>query len=150
MEVLYEDLVRSPSAELERVCDFIELDYSEQMLEYPDRASSLIRRTRVPEAHTNIGRPPVLGIRDWRDELSLSESVLLERLGGDLLAELGYPLKGRSLSEGGMLWLSAKARAVRGQWWLDHQQARLRARGHRRRMRLQVQLSRREASGPRD
>ena len=140
-EVHYEDLVAEPPAVLKKVCRFVALDYSAQMLEYPGGVQSLLRRAPVPEAHPNLSRDPLVNVRDWRSELTASQGALLERLGGDLLGELGYPLECSALGRRESAWLLGRERVVRGQGWLDQRLARLKTRALRLRSRVREHRS---------
>jgi hypothetical protein len=107
-EVHYETLVSEPEPILRRLCDFIELPYSPQMLEYhrtaaermaelgdwtrPDgtvvgRRDERLRiheRTQLPPNSDHVGR--------WRSELTPAELASVQRVAGPLLTQLGYEL----------------------------------------------------------
>jgi hypothetical protein len=109
LEICYESLISEPRLTLQKICDYIELPYSNQMLDYHKRAAlrlvehgprfdckgSLLvsqdqrfnqqRLTLIPPSVSRIGR--------WRREMSASELQEFEENAGDLLNELSYPRK---------------------------------------------------------
>ena len=89
LEVRYEDVVVDPRSALERVCAFIELEFTDRMLDYGPRARATIRvqdRARESTALT----PPVAGLRDWRSEMPSRDVAAFEAIAGAMLSELGY------------------------------------------------------------
>jgi len=90
MEVRYEDLVEEPESSLRRVCTFIELPFDAAMLRYFDRADELTASFKHPEQHRHLSLPPVVGLRDWRTEMSQQDVLTFEVIAGDLRSRLGY------------------------------------------------------------
>lgn len=103
LEVRYEELVLTTEPTLRRICEFIELPWHPQMLDYfhtaDERLEELVtadgRRQRDVEErrgkHAWTRRPPDAGhIGRWRDELSRTDRAEFENLAGALLRELGY------------------------------------------------------------
>lgn len=89
--VKYEDFVSAPEPHLRRVASFLEIDYEPAMAEgsgnqdgVPVREFAWKRDALDPINANRIER--------WRKELSPREVAVLERLGGDALKRLGYPL----------------------------------------------------------
>jgi hypothetical protein len=108
LELRYEDLLQEPEATLKRVCSFVSLDFSGNMLLYhihtPDRLREHLTRSLVT-GHVLISheerlrqqagtmRPPDLDrIEVWRRDMDLGEVLIFQRVAGDLLKDLGYPL----------------------------------------------------------
>ena len=87
LEVFYEDLVREPGDALRRICAFADLPYAEQMLGYAGEVdvSAKPHQQRLRQA-------PTPGVRDWRSQMARNDALAFERIAGDVLAELGYPL----------------------------------------------------------
>ncbi|MEL6348389.1 MAG: sulfotransferase [Myxococcota bacterium] len=85
-EVRYEDLLADPTEEVERLCQFIGVDFSPEMLEL----------SRAPE---NIGdaRGRRTIKRDnaekWRTKMDPGKRRLIERIAGDVLRSLEYPVE---------------------------------------------------------
>ncbi|HEU4430059.1 MAG TPA: sulfotransferase [Myxococcota bacterium] len=93
IEVRYEDLVRNPRGELTRICDFLDVDYSPGMLEYPARSTYEAPDPRV--------------IARWRKKLSVRELTWLER-------EIGAELRARSYAPSRVpaAWIPAPRRVA--------------------------------------
>ncbi len=102
LEVRYESLVDDPETELRGICNFAALPYEQAMLEYTGSVDV------SDKAHQqSLRKPPTPGLRDWRTEMSADDITAFERIAGDLLMELGYPL---SKSETFRLSVPARAR----------------------------------------
>jgi Sulfotransferase family len=109
MELRYEDLVREPEPQLRRICEFAEIDYDERMLRYhelvtervaaevppqeiaPDgRVVATEERLRIME---NVSKPPDPSRIDrWKTDMPDSDQRTFERIAGERLRELGYPV----------------------------------------------------------
>jgi hypothetical protein len=89
LELRYEDLVESPTGELRRVCVFLDLDFREGMLAYPERAPNAVLQ-RERDQHRNLSRPVTKGLRDWRTEMSPNDVAVFEAVAGRELAACGY------------------------------------------------------------
>lgn len=99
MEMAYEDLVHSPRQELERVCKFIGVAYSDAMLEYPK--------------HTTYGLPDGRLAQQWRKKMPQADVRRIEAKIGAMLQERGYELSGMpalNISRAHHLWLMADSR----------------------------------------
>jgi hypothetical protein len=90
MEVRYEDLAADAPAVLSGVCEFLSLEYSDEMLRYTEHADQIIDANYFPEGHSRIRMPPTKGLRDWRTEMEREDLVKFELVAGDLLDRLGY------------------------------------------------------------
>jgi hypothetical protein len=88
LEILYEDLVRSPEVATRSVCDLFELPYSDDMLRYHETGA--VKEHAGSPWHGNLSRPPTPAIRDWRSQLGPEQAAVCSRLAGGLLADLGY------------------------------------------------------------
>lgn len=105
LEIRYEDLVAAPESTLRKICEFLDLPYATQMLEYPRFA-----KARLAE-HTNPFGPPgtprdlteFLAIYEratkppdpsrigrWATEMPQSDRERYEFCAGDLLRALNY------------------------------------------------------------
>ena len=90
LELRYEDLVNNPERELKRICRYLDITYSSQMLFYYHN----VERS-IPESKRHIwlliSEPPRKdNIERWRRELSKGLRVCFERRAGSVLRELGY------------------------------------------------------------
>jgi hypothetical protein len=84
-EVRYEDLVREPQAELERVSDFLGLEFEPAMLSYHEGVDA----STLPD-HPLLAEPPTAGTRRWQEQMSAADVQVFEAIAGDTLSELGY------------------------------------------------------------
>jgi len=88
--VKYEDLILNPEKSVRKVSEFLELDYSEDMLNVGVINSSFgdKNQTNISFNHDNLTR--------WETELPSSTIGLIEELLGDQMLELGYELTSTS------------------------------------------------------
>jgi hypothetical protein len=91
-EVRYEDIVANPTEELHWLCNFIELDFDSQMLDYPSRATEIISPDPYSQYHKGIYCPPTAGLRRWHVEMNQQDCETFEEIAGDALKEFGYQL----------------------------------------------------------
>ncbi len=108
LEVRYEDLVARPEPALGRICAFLELEYRDEMLRYPERTAERLEEHRTrrrtddtllvsheerlrqqaltlqPPVHTRVGV--------WEREMDEEEVRRFEAIAGELLAAYGYRL----------------------------------------------------------
>lgn len=87
--VRYEDLVAEPRETLLRICRFLDLPFSEEMLSYHKRPPSF-RRHRF-NVNTTRGIDPSIGEK-WKHDLTPRQIRIFESLAGDVLVENGYTL----------------------------------------------------------
>lgn len=80
IEVQFADLISDHEAQLERVCSFLGVDYTEQMLSYA--------------AETDYALPNPSRIASWKGKMSDRDTRLLEGRVGTLLAERGFEPSG--------------------------------------------------------
>ena len=93
-EVHYEDLVADPESVLRDVCRFFGLDYSPAMLDYHERADELLTGLRDTGHIQGIRRPPTVGVRDWRFDLTPHQIAVFDEVAGPALDALGYERSG--------------------------------------------------------
>jgi hypothetical protein len=86
LELRYEDLVAEPEPRLKEVCDFLDLPFESDMLEYHQEVEP-----GTLEDHARLAEPPAPSERDWRDRLSSEDTERFEAIAGELLEDLGYP-----------------------------------------------------------
>src|SRR5918995_6771853 len=109
MELRYEDLILDTEPVLQRVCDFMKLDFDPAMLHYHERSSERLQEMARPlssdgraqhlsverrmATHAMTTKPPSAGrVARWRTQMSASDRAEFEAVAGDLLTELGYPV----------------------------------------------------------
>jgi hypothetical protein len=104
LEVRFEALVVEPAATLQTICDFLQLSYEPEMLQYHARAEQRLaelngwpaqgvtkEQFRRLHVHT-AAKPRVDRIGRWRSELTRDEIRTFERIAGDTLRALAYQL----------------------------------------------------------
>jgi hypothetical protein len=108
-EVRYEDLVLAPEAELRSICDFLELDYASQMLDYrtsgarhvghlgdrllPGGRATVPRESRA-RLHENLAQPLRKDrVHNWRQEMSADDRAKVEAIAAPLMREIGYEIR---------------------------------------------------------
>lgn len=87
-ELRYERLVQDAVGELESLCEFLDEPYVPEMAE-----PHLLGRERLQpgDFHAPIRQPPTTRrIGRWREEMSVADQRLFQRVAGGLLDELGY------------------------------------------------------------
>ena len=110
-EVRYEDVLDDSKGVLRALCGFLELEYDDTMLEYPNRATEVARGSAFPQAHGGLALPPTKGLRDWRRQMPREDVALFEAIAGDLLEELGYEPSG--VRPSGLVRLRMRSEAAR-------------------------------------
>jgi hypothetical protein len=85
----YEDLLAAPVVELTKLCGFLGVDYSDDMLSYASSASRLLAGLPNPKEHDRLSTAPAPR-RNWRHKLSVEDEQVFGLLAGDVLAETGY------------------------------------------------------------
>ena len=111
-EVRYEALVTAPESTLRKICDYLELRFHPQMLDYHRFASTRLAELKGPAGpptqcaaqiarfiaiHARTAQVPDPGrIGRWRREMSAEDRARYETIAGPLLRELGYEVSGLS------------------------------------------------------
>lgn len=107
-EVRYEDVVERPDRTLRDLCDFINLRYEPDMLQFYERADQVLKGVGRPSEHPSIHQPVTKGLRDWRRQLRPADIALFEALAGDFARTLGY--------DSGVEHVSSQARMRASGW----------------------------------
>ena len=81
----FEDLVNDPEAQLHRLCDFLEIDFKDQMLELSLQNSSLVPRHQAKGIDASAAER-------WRGKVSPLTSKWVSFWSKKRLLELGYSL----------------------------------------------------------
>jgi O-antigen/teichoic acid export membrane protein len=90
--VKYESLTAQPSAELQRICHFLGIDFEPSMLAFYQQHEN-VEETAEGRHHWLLSRPATTEhIGRYRQVFSSSQIALVERLLGEEMQELGYPL----------------------------------------------------------
>jgi hypothetical protein len=112
-EVRYEELVADSEAVVRSICEFADLPFEPEMLEF----AGAIDVSAKPH-HQRLLQPPTRGVRDWRIQMSAEDVAAFEAVAGDLLGELGYELRGAAPARPGVRASASLAwyRARMGAW----------------------------------
>ncbi len=84
--VRYEDLCNNPQGELRRICQFLSLEFSEEMLDFRKSGHHDIdgNRMRFDTSKEIVNR------ETWRQELECTDLQIFERFAGSINRRLGY------------------------------------------------------------
>lgn len=92
ISVRYADLVRAPRDELQKLCDFMEIDFLEQMLEF-HKSREAITTSQAGQMWSNVQKPIMSeNVSKFLRELSLLDVSVFEAVAGEALTALDYPL----------------------------------------------------------
>jgi len=113
LEVRYEDLILNAEGTLRRICNFIDLEYDEVMLQYYIRApvrlkehkgrklsdgtSLVTQEQRIRQQQRTTEPPDPTQVFGWMTSISAGERKEFEAVAGDLLADLGYETEGNAI-----------------------------------------------------
>jgi hypothetical protein len=89
-EVRYERLVREPEDVCRELCEFVGLPFEDAMLRFHESPPP----DRTPK---QAWLPPTPGRRDWRSQMSAEDQERFEAVAGELLDELGYERRARTI-----------------------------------------------------
>ncbi len=95
LAIAYEDLIQAPEQTLRKLCAFLGVPYSDAMLRYGDDAAAKVPQDRKwlwPNMDGSLDRTAV---QRWRQDLSKSKRIVVERYAGELLRDLGYETHAR-------------------------------------------------------
>jgi hypothetical protein len=91
MEIRYEEVVKAPDQALIKVCEFADLSFEPEMLDFYKSAESRIQsRPDRTHFHSSVTKRPSKNMRDWRTQMPASRVLVFEAMAGQLLGELGY------------------------------------------------------------
>ncbi|MCZ6820494.1 MAG: sulfotransferase [Calditrichaeota bacterium] len=89
LEISYEDLVQQPEPVVQRLYQFLDLDYTPTALQFWNNVDSLADANR--EIHKNLRKPiNDNSIGKWRQQLNQEEQTFVQNVLKDKLIELNY------------------------------------------------------------
>jgi hypothetical protein len=106
LEVRYEDLVEDAEGEAKDICDFIDLEFDPEMLDYTERARAAVL-PRAALFNPRVMEKPTSSVRDWHERMPPAQVEVFEAIAGDVLSELGYERRYSSARP----WVRAKVAA---------------------------------------
>lgn len=90
--VSYASLVTSPEAELRRLCDFMEVPFVGEMLEFY-KSNEAVSTSQAGKMWSNVSKPLMAqNLSRFLGETSPRNLAVFEAVAGDMLRRLGYPL----------------------------------------------------------
>ena len=116
-EFHYEDLIEDPEATVRSICDYLGLDFHEEMLDYQLTAETFLAEAKNPADHQHLTLAPTKGLVDWRRSMSSDDVALFEAIAGDTLETVGYQrVSMRKISSLVVGWEWARWQARRVLW----------------------------------
>lgn len=98
LEIGYEDLVMDSRGTLQRVCQFLNEPYSEEMLAFYERADGKVA-AREAHVHKKLTRAPMSNdIERWKREMSLMQVGTIESVAGSAMDIFGQTRKFRGIA----------------------------------------------------
>ncbi|WP_274476447.1 sulfotransferase family protein [Mangrovimonas aestuarii] len=89
-QIRYEDLVKSPDSELKKICDFLGVDYSPEMLLFWKNKNEL-GDVKYNQHHDNIGNPiSTASVGKWKKILSNDELQYIETNAAEQIQKYSY------------------------------------------------------------
>lgn len=88
--VYYEDLVQNPEKTIQIICDFLGVQYSNEVLDYAKTVDSRVPNHRLwlwPDLKKS---PQPSNCYKWKKSMSQAQRLIFEDIAGPLLKELGY------------------------------------------------------------
>lgn len=105
LEIKFEDLIFAPETMLKKLCAFMQLSYSENMLDYANKSS--------------YSKPDPALVEQWKSKLKTKEIQCVEAKAKELMQLLGYALSGQPQITIGTiesLWLAINNKAFKFQF----------------------------------
>lgn len=99
IQVKYEDLLHQPKLEIQKICKFIGLDYSNNILKYYESPDSKITADSGEMWH-NLSKPLMKhNFNKYKKGLTTDEINVFEKVAGELMLAYGYKLENHLNSE---------------------------------------------------
>jgi Sulfotransferase family len=89
-EIRYEDFVKNAPEHTRKLCAFLGIEFTEQMLDHAEQSRSDI----LPRAHLynpNVSKPPTSNVRSWENQMPDKQVEMFEAIAGDMLDATEYP-----------------------------------------------------------
>lgn len=96
--IRYEDLLSRTVETTEALCDFLEIGYEPEMVEYHRVAVPNFDVSSEPWKAKNLRPLDTTNRMKWRDEMTPDECAVADRLAGDELVQMGYKPSGCSVT----------------------------------------------------
>lgn len=110
-EIHYDNLVSAPAESMQSLCQFLEIDYSERMIEYHRGKSKPNGSLSAKSAWL----APQSGLRNWKTDMAVDELELFEALAGNALEQFGFTVENTSISP-----RTQEIADACESWWNEH------------------------------
>jgi hypothetical protein len=116
-EFHYEDLIDDPEGTVRAMCDFLGLDFREEMLDYQANAERFLTEAKNPGDHQHLTMAPTKGLIDWRRSMSVEDLATFEAIAGDTLESVGYERASEKKVARPVVWWEWARWQGRRVWW---------------------------------
>ncbi|MCF8232712.1 MAG: sulfotransferase [Bacteroidales bacterium] len=93
--VRYEDFVEEPEKYFQKMCDFLEIPYEEQIFDFHNYKEKFLEHYGVEDLelyHSKLFRPiSNKNVGDWREQLNKEQVIVAEAVTGKTAEKAGYP-----------------------------------------------------------
>ncbi|MDQ4146057.1 MAG: sulfotransferase [Actinomycetota bacterium] len=89
-EIRYEEFTADPTHQTKALCDFLEIEFHSDMLDYAEKARTDIL-PRAALYNPNVTKPPTKSLRAWENQMPDRRVEIFEAIAGDVLDMLEYP-----------------------------------------------------------
>ena len=90
MELRYEDLVSEPDARVKAMCEFLEIEFVPEMMEYTENAPDVVLE-KAKSYNPKVLQKPTKSSHSWRTEMPPAHVAVFEAVAGDVIDLFGYP-----------------------------------------------------------
>lgn len=92
--IKFEDLISNLEASMKTACEFLDVEFDTEMLNYNKQASYY--EVKKENMHT-FKKPDIVLTKKWQQKLSSHEIDIIEHVAGDVLLEFGYTKVGKPI-----------------------------------------------------
>jgi hypothetical protein len=128
IQLSYEDLISEPEESMKRVCEFLNIEFNENVLDYYKSEESNVT-AKSGRMWKNLVKPILKNnFNKYKKELSIEDVDIFERVAGDTLSNLGFKMKNNKnhindFSEEEILNFENKNNKLKNQSYLDAAQS---------------------------
>ena len=90
LEIRYEEFVANPENQAKTLCDFLNIDFDPDMLDYAEKARTDIL-PRAARYNPHVAQTPTTSLRAWENQMPDRHVELFEAIAGDVLDMLENP-----------------------------------------------------------
>lgn len=90
LEIRYEDLVIDSEKILQKICSFIDEEYSSKMLSYPVTAKEEMPSDSINFHQNSVMAPDKNKIFQWKKDLPTADQIIFQEEAGEALENFGY------------------------------------------------------------